>query len=158
MYALTFAYLVSPVHLYCLAGTFLFSFFCFLFFIFYSLFFTCTKNAKKEVSEQVTFPSWMFFKRIFYFCSLICVLYFCLVAFLCFLRFWYFWYFWCFWCFWSVREFKTALITSFILLLKFILLQAWIFLITIFFNYHNIFQLSQSFSIITIFFNYHNLF
>ena len=33
-----------------------------------------------------------------------------------------------------------------------------IFLITIFFNYHNLFQLSQSFSIVTTFFNYHNLF
>ena len=59
---------------------------------------------------------------------------------------------------------KTALITSFILLLKFILLQAWTFLsqsfsmITVFFNYHNLFQLSQSFSITIIFFNYHDLF
>ena len=91
--------------------------------------------------------------------------------------------FWCFWCFWCVRnlfvkkkEFKTALIPSFILLLKFILLQARIFksqpfsIITIFFNhynlfqlsqtffnYHNLFQLSRPFSVITIFFNYHEL-
>ena len=92
--------------------------------------------------------------------------------------------FWCFWCFWCVRnlfvkkkEFKTALIPSFILLLKFILLQARIFksqsfsIITIFFNHYNLFQslqsfsiittffqLSQSFSIITTFFSHHNLF
>ena len=56
------------------------------------------------------------------------------------------------------KEIKTALIASFILLLKFILLQAWTFLITIFFNYHNLFQLSQFFSIIAIFFNYNNFF
>ena len=77
----------------------------------------------------------------------ICVLRFGLVAFLCF---------WCFWCeqrlFLKKKEFKTALITSFTLLLK-------IYLVTSmnFFN-HNHFQLLQSFSIITIFFNYHNLF
>ena len=42
------------------------------------------------------------------------------------------------------KEFKTALITSFILLLNF--------------NYHNPFQSLKSFSIITIFFNYHGRF
>ena len=81
------------------------------------------------------------------------VLCFCLVAFLCFLVL-------------LVcreksfckknKEFKIALIISFTLLLKFILIQDRIFLITIFFNYHNLSQssqsLSQSFSIITIFF------
>ena len=60
----------------------------------------------------------MFFKRIFNFCSLICVLCFCLVAFLCFLVLFYFLVlfllfgvfcaFWCFfgafWCFWCVRN------------------------------------------------------
>ena len=56
------------------------------------------------------------------------------------------------------KKFKTALITSFTLLLDLSYLQAWIFLITIFFNHHSFFQLSQSFSIITIFFNYQNLF
>ena len=50
------------------------------------------------------------------------------------------------------KKFKTALMTSFTVLLKFILLQAWIFWITIFFNYHDLF------SIITTFFNYHVLF
>ena len=43
---------------------------------------------------------------------------------------------------------------------EFILLPTWIFFITIFFNYHNLFQLSQSFSIITSFYRnvlYHNL-
>ena len=73
---------------------------------------------------------------------------------------------WCFWCFWCVqnvfvrknKEFKTALITSFILLLNFIPLRAWIFesqyflIIKILFNYHHLFQLSWSFLIITIFF------
>ena len=44
-------------------------------------------------------------------------------------------------------------------------MQAWTFqslqsfsTMTIFFNYHNFFQLSQSFSIITIFFNHYNFF
>ena len=81
-------------------------------------------------------------------------------AFFCFLCFWCFWCFFCFLCFWCVRnifvkkkkKFKTALMTSFTVLLKFILLQAWIFWITIFFNYHDLF------SIITTFFNYHVLF
>ena len=69
------------------------------------------------------------------------------------------------------KGFKTALITSFILLLNlsyykheffnhYNLFQSlhsfWI--TTIFFNYHNPFQLWQTFSIITIFFNYHDLF
>ena len=95
----------------------------------------------------------MFFKRIFYFCSLICVLCFCFVVFLYFLVL--FGTFWClvfFLCFFVLvksyhkknKKFKTDLITSFILLLNL--------------SYHNLFQLSQSFSIITIFFNYHNLF
>ena len=73
------------------------------------------------------------------------------------------------------NQFKTALITSFTLLLKIYLITSRnlfshnlfqlsqsfsiikvfliiIFLITIFFNHHNLFQSSQSF------FNYHNLF
>ena len=44
----------------------------------------------------------------------------------------------------KIKKFKTDLITSFILLLNL--------------SYHNLFQLSQTISIITIFFNYHNLF
>ena len=36
------------------------------------------------------------------------------------------------------KKFKTVLMTLFILLRKLILLQAWIFLMTIFFNHHNI--------------------
>ena len=75
------------------------------------------------------------------------------------------------------KKFKTALITSFILLLNlsyykheffnhynlFQLSQSFS-IITILFNYYDLFQLSQSFSIVTIFsiiiifFNYHNLF
>ena len=57
----------------------------------------------------------------------------------------------------KIKKFKTALITSFILLLNFQLSQSFS-IIKIFFNYYNLFQLSQSFSIIMIFFNYHNLF
>ena len=99
-------------------------------------------------------------------CSFLC---FCLVASLCFL------------CFLVLlvqvksfckksKEFKTALMTSFTLLLNlsyykheflnhnpFQLSQSFS-IITIFFNHHNLFQLSQSFSIITIFFNHYNLF
>ena len=69
------------------------------------------------------------------------------------------------------KEFITALITSFILLLNlsyykheffnhynlFQSLQSFS-INAVFFNYHNLFQLSQSFSIITIFFNNHDLF
>ena len=51
---------------------------------------------------------------------------------------------------------KIGLITSITLLLKFFLLQAWIFLI--FFNHHNIFEWLQYFQIITILFNYYNPF
>ena len=51
------------------------------------------------------------------------------------------------------KEFKTALITSFILLLNLSYYKHEFFLIAIFFNYHNLFQLPESFSIITIFFN-----
>ena len=110
--------------------------------------------------------------RIFYFCSLesvSCFLCFCLVASLCFL------------CMLNlfvkkIKRFKTALITSFTLLLNssyykheifnlnFFQLSQSFSIITIFFNYHNLFEslynlfeLSQTFSIIKIFFNYHNL-
>ena len=99
----------------------------------------------------------MFFKRILkclFACNVLC---FCFIASL---------YCWCSWCFWCVqklfvkkrKEFKTDLISSFTLPLKFILIKAWFFLITIFINHHNPFASSQSFSIITIFFNYYNLF
>ena len=50
------------------------------------------------------------------------------------------------------KEFKTASITSFILLLNLSYYKHE------FFNHYNLFQSLQSFSIITIFFNYHNLF
>ena len=70
----------------------------------------------------------MFFKHIFYFCYLICLLCFCLAAFLC-----------SFVCAKSfckkIKKFKTGLITSFVLLL----------------NYHDLFQLLQFISIIKIF-------
>ena len=51
------------------------------------------------------------------------------------------------------KKFKTALITSFTLLLNSSYYKHEYFsIITIFFSYHNLFQLSQSFSVITIFF------
>ena len=63
----------------------------------------------------------MFFKYIFYFCSLICILRFC-AFFVLLVLFWCFWCFWCFLCFLCVqnlfvkkiknKKFKTALITS----------------------------------------------
>ena len=130
------------------------------------------KNVNKRISNF--FLTQMFFKRIFYFCSLICVQYFCLVAFLCFL------YFLCFFVLFGAckifsqkkknnKKFKTILMTSFILLLNSSYYKREFFshcnlLISIFFNYHNLFQLSQFFSliaifsIITIFFNYSNFF
>ena len=54
----------------------------------------------------------------------------------------------------KMKRFQTDdLMTSFTLLLKFILLLTWYF-----FNYYNPFQLSQCFPIITILFNYPYLF
>ena len=60
------------------------------------------------------------------------------------------------------KRFETALMTSFTLLLYSCYYEHNFFLILTFFNYHNLFQLLQSFSIIaiffiTVFFNYHNL-
>ena len=72
--------------------------------------------------------------------------------------------FWRFWCF-LVRaksfckrnkEFKTALITSFILLLNFGLSHSFS-IITTLFNHYNPYQLSQSFLFIITFFNYYDL-
>ena len=117
----------------------------------------------------------MFFKRIFYFYSLISVLHFCLVVFLYFLVL--FGTFWCLVFFFvrvkpyhETKKFKTDLMTSFILLLNlsyhkhyFFQLSQFFWIITIFFNYdnlfnyyyffnnHDLFQLWQSFSIITVF-------
>ena len=99
------------VHLKWFMGTLVFSaLHCrdFLFFLFSIFFSSCAQKTQK---------------RIFYFCSLLCILYFCLVAFLCFLVL-----FDAFWCFLVLfvqtksffkrkKRFKTALITSFILLL-----------------------------------------
>ena len=126
------------------------------------------KNRNKWISYF--FPLRCFLSAFLIF---VCLFVFCAFAWLHFCSLWCFLVlfgvfsaFWCFLCFWWVwnlfvkkkEEIKTALIASFILLLKFILLQAWTFLITIFFNYHNLFQLSQFFSIIAIFFNYNNFF
>ena len=76
----------------------------------------------------------MFFKRIFSFCSLICVLWFCLIVFLCFLvlfvllvLFMLFGAFSAFWCMRNLfvkkkiknKDFKAALMTSFLLLLTY---------------------------------------
>ena len=144
MHEITFAYLVSPVDLHCIVDTFfLLFFFYFLFFIFYFLFFACTKNTKTQIANKLLFPLQMFFNRIFYF--LFAYLRFRVFAWLSFCAFWCFLCFWwflvlsvvfgafqCFLCFfvlfgefWCVqnlfvkkkKEFKTALITSFILLL-----------------------------------------
>ena len=122
MYQLTFAYLVSPAHLHCILGTFLF----FLFSIFYFLFLSRIKNTKTQLANKLLFSPKMFLSAFFFF-------FVCLFAFLCFsvvasLRF-------CaFWCFLVLfvllillvrsksfgnknEGFKTALITTFILLL-----------------------------------------
>ena len=56
------------------------------------------------------------------------------------------------------KKFKTALINSCTLLVNLSYYKHDFFLITIFFNYHNLFELSKSFSIITTFLNHHNLF
>ena len=179
MYALTIAYLASPnwfytptyctytyinlvvghrylVHLHC--GDFS------LFSILFSSRGKKAQNANKRISDF--FPLRCFWAHfLFLFAYLRFVLLFGCVL--------------CFWCFCCVQNlfvkknkgFKTALITSFILLLNlscykheffnnYNLFQSlhsfWI--TTIFFNYHNPFQLWQTFSIITIFFNYHDLF
>ena len=109
-----------------------------LFSIFYFLFsFLRAHKKHKNANNRISyfFPLRCFLSAFFLFaCS---VLYFCLVAslcflcflwFLCFLCFWCFWCFWCFLCFLCFlcvrnifvknKEFKTALITSFILLLN----------------------------------------
>ena len=120
----------KPVHagtLYTWSGLwwhqYLLHFLCrtFHFFIFYFLFFACTKNTKTQISEKVTFFHSDVFKRIFYFCSLICV--FCTFAWfrLC-VFFVFFGAFCAFWCVQNLfvkknKKFKTSLITSFILLL-----------------------------------------
>ena len=72
------------------------------------------KNANKRTSDFFLLRCFLSAFLFLFACS---VLYFCLVASLCF---------WCFWCFWCVRNlfvkknkaFKTALITSFTLLLS----------------------------------------
>ena len=122
MYALKFAYLVSQVHLHCILGTFLFflfSVFYFLFSIFY--FFSSRGQKTQKCNKRISyfFPIRCFLSAFFIFvCSQPFVLWF--VAFLCFLRFLYF----LFLCVRNLfvkkknKEFKTALITSFILLRK----------------------------------------
>ena len=104
MYAFTFAYLVSPVYLHCIVGTFP----CFLFSIFF--FSRAQKTQKRKYANKLLF-SLRCFQAHFSFLFACSVLYFFLVAFLCF---------------WCVRNlfiknnkgFQTALIISFILLLK----------------------------------------
>ena len=127
------------------------AFLLFIFSFFYSLFFARTKSTKTQMSEWVTFFPLDVFKHIFYFCSLISVfvlLFGCVFVLLVLL----------------VRsksfckkiknkKFKTALITSFILLLNFQSSQSFL-IITILFNHHSLFQSLQFFSIITIFFNH----
>ena len=96
----------------------------------FSFFFSsrAQKTQKLKQANKLLFSAQMFFKYIFNFCPLFAFLCFWLVAFLCF---WYFSIllvlfcaFWCFWCFSPVRnffvkkKFKTALITSIILLLN----------------------------------------
>ena len=127
------------------------AFLLFIFSFFYSLFFACTKSTKTQMSKWVTFFPLVVFKHIFYFCSLISVfvlLFGCVFVLLVLL----------------VRsksfckkiknkKFKTALITSFILLLNFQSSQSFL-IITILFNHHSLFQSLQFFSIIAIFFNH----
>ena len=102
------------------------------------------KNTNKRI--RYFFPLRCFLRAFFIFVCLFTFLYFCLVAFLYFLCFWCFLVlfgtFWCFWCFLCVqnlsikkKKFKTALITSFILLLNLSYCRHE------FFNYHNFFQL-----------------
>ena len=91
-----------------------------LFIFLFSIFFLCVhkkyKNANKRIMQitQITFFLLDVLKHILNFCSLACILCFCLVVFLCFL------------CiqnlFVKKKEFKTALITSFILLLTFFII------------------------------------
>ena len=134
----------------------------FLFSIFFSSY--AQKIQKRKLANKLLFSPQEFFKCIFNFFSLICVLHFCLVAFCDF---------WCFLCVQNLfvktkkskKNFKTALITSFILLLnlshcKHKFLNHYNFFITIFFNYHNLFIIIyfNFFSIIAIFFNYYSLF
>ena len=171
MYALTFAYLVSPVHLHCIVETFFFFFS--LFSIFYFLFsFLCVHKKHKNAIKRISyfFPLRCFLSAFFIFFT---YLRFCVFA---WLRFGAFWCFLCFWCLFvffvaffvlfcackifsekNNKKLKTALMTSFILLLNFQLSQSFS-IVTILFNYYNPFQLSQFFSIIPIFFNYHNFF
>ena len=98
----------------------------------------------------------MFFKRILL--ILFTYLHFCAFAWLRFCAFWCFLCSWCFLVLFSAckifsskdnKKFETVLIY---ITTEFILSRVLIFLIiTIFFNYHNLFQLLQYFSIITIF-------
>ena len=98
--------------------------------MFYFLFsFLCLHKKHKNTNKRISYspPLICFLSVFFIFVCLFAFLCFCFVAFLCFLCFW------CFWCFlvlfgafWCVRnlfvknnkKFKTALITSFILLLR----------------------------------------
>ena len=128
----------------------------FLFFLFYFLHaYKKHKDANKQISDF--FPLRCFLNAFFNFYSLVA---FCAFAWLRLCAFGAFGTFGVCKIFSSKKkkEFKTDLISSFTLLLKFILIKAWFFLITIFINHRNLFPSSQSFSIITIFFNYYNLF
>ena len=66
------------------------------------------KTQERKEANKLQFSTQMFFKRIFNFCLLICVLCFCLIAFLCFLCFWCFLVllvlFGAFWCFFSAQN------------------------------------------------------
>ena len=117
MNALTFAYLLSPVHLHCIVGTFLFFLFSFFYFLFYFLrAHKKHKNANKRISDFI--PLRCFLSAFFIFVRLFAFLCFCLVAFLCslcslcFLRFLCFCCFWFFWCFWCVQNLFVKKIKS----------------------------------------------
>ena len=80
MYELTFAYLVSPVHLHCLVESF-------FFFLLFSIFFSSRTQKHKNANKRI---SYFFLLRCFLsafiiFVYLFAFLCFCLVAFLCFL-------------------------------------------------------------------------
>ena len=121
----------THTHLRWFMGTLVFSTLHYKDFSFFLFFFSFLPVHKmhKNVNKRI---SYFFALGCFqaHFCSLICILCSCLVVFLCFLVLFVllvlFGTFWCFWCVRNIfvkknKEFKTALITSFLLLLLWLL-------------------------------------
>ena len=124
MYTLIFAYLVSPVHLHCIVGTFRFFLFSFI---------RAHKKHKNANKRMSYFFPLRCFKHIFYFCSLVAFRTFAWLRFCAFSAFG-----GAFGAFGAFCALKTALITSFISLLNLSYYKREFFLITIFFNYRNL--------------------